>query len=115
MVRVILPPDQFLDHGAQLAIDGAIRIVVNLAPCRALVIRGSAQELCKAAYAIGNLHIPAEINSGEILLPADETVEAALGRLGIAYRLDLRRIRPMLQSLPRVGISGDFQVARQPK
>jgi urease accessory protein UreE len=113
MVRIILPPEQSLEHGAVLAQEGRSRLVVNLIPCRALVIRGTADELSKAAYAIGNLHIPAQIGGEEILLPADKSVEAALSQLGLPFQLQTRRIRPMTQSLPRVGLNGDFAVAKR--
>jgi urease accessory protein len=105
-VRIVLPHDQRLEHGAVLLREGSNQLVVNLLPCQSLVIEPpSATELAEAAYAIGNLHVPAQIEAGRIVLPADLATEAALGRLGISYQVRLRRIRPMPNVLPQLTIA----------
>jgi len=109
MVRIILPHDQRLEHGAVLAREGSNQIVVNLLPCEALVVNTqSATELAEAAYAIGNLHIPAQIEAGQIILPADGATEAALGRLGISYQVQVRRIRPIPNVLPQLTVVNEL-------
>jgi len=109
-VRIVLPHDQRLDHGAVLAREGSVQIVINLMPCPALVIAPrSTTELAEAAYAIGNLHLPAQIEDGRIILPADVATEADIGRLGISYQLQTRRIRPMQNAIPRVTIGSELK------
>jgi urease accessory protein len=101
-VRIILPADQRLEHGAVLACDGTGSVVINLLPCDALVIRAeSPAQSAQIAYALGNLHLPAEISDVEISLPASEATQAALGRLGIQYELKSRRLRPSETGLVR--------------
>lgn len=109
MVRIILPADQRLEHGAVLSRDGSRQVVVNLLPCQALVIKTpSAAELARAAYAIGNLHLPAQIEADQIILPAGAATEAALGSLGIAYRSQVRRIRPTPGIPPRLTVAEEL-------
>jgi len=110
LVRVILPVDEFLEHGSVLCgVDQPI--VVNLLACRALVIRpGDAARMAEICYTIGNLHIPAEIGTGEILIPATEGTEAALGRAGISCEMEIRRVRPRLGDLPRLELGREFEI-----
>jgi urease accessory protein UreE len=106
LARILLAHDQQLKHGAVLA----EQLVVNVLPCESLVIEvPSATELAQAAYAIGNLHLPAEITGGRIILPADNSTEAALDRLGIAYRVELRRISPMRNILPQITVASELR------
>jgi urease accessory protein len=105
-IRIVLPHDQRLEHGAVLARERSHQIVVNLIPCKALVIETrSATDLAQTAYAVGNLHLPAQIEEGRIILPADVPTEAALGRLGISYQVRTRRIRPVANLLPRLAVA----------
>jgi urease accessory protein len=107
MVRIILPANQRLEHGAVLARDGLHQIVINVIPCESLMIESqSAAELAHAAYVAGNLHLPAQIEDGRIILPADPATQAALDSRGISYRVQVRRIRPIPDILPRVTIAG---------
>jgi urease accessory protein len=108
-VRIILPHDQRLEHGAVVAREGSLQIVINLLPCPALVIDArSATELAQAAYAIGNLHVPAQIESGQIILPADRATEAALGGLGISYQVQTRRISPIPNVIPKLTVANNL-------
>jgi urease accessory protein len=101
-VRIILPAGQSLEHGAVVGSNGQRQIVVHLLPCPALVIGvESPLELAQTAYLLGNLHLPIEIRDREILLPANDHAEAALGRLGIASQLQMRRVRPLANGLGR--------------
>jgi urease accessory protein len=108
-LRIILPHDQRLEHGAVLFRAAGRQIVVNLLPCPVLVIDcRSPTEFARAAYAVGNLHIPAQIEDGRIILPADAPAEAALGRLGIACQAQFRRLRPMPGVLPRLTVAASL-------
>jgi len=111
LVRVLLPAHEFLQHGSVLCgVDEPI--VVNLLPCRALVIRVETQaRLAEICYTIGNLHLPAQITAREIAVPATEATEAALGRAGIPHAMEIRRVQPRIGDLPRVEMSREFQVS----
>ena len=113
LVRVILPAGQVLEHGSVLGDDLHPMILVNVLACAALVIRPSTPErLAEISYAVGNLHLPAEIREGQIVIPATEAAEAALGRAGIVYGLETRRVRPRLEDLPRIALGDGMVVTR---
>jgi urease accessory protein len=109
-VRIILPASQRLEHGAVLSQSESQQIIVNVPPSQTLVIQpASATELSRIAYAIGNLHIPAQIHEARIIVPADLSTEAALGRLGIAYQLQLLRFAPIPNVLPQLSIAEELR------
>jgi urease accessory protein len=109
-LRIILPADQSLEHGSVLRDEEGEAIAVNLLPCLAMVIcPATPHELATISYAIGNLHLPAEIGAEEILIPASESTQAAVGRAGIPFDLDMRRVRTRRDDLPRVQLSSEFQ------
>jgi urease accessory protein len=105
-LRLILGADQKLAHGAVLWRDQDRKLIVHLLPCQVIVIDSLAPlKLARLAYAIGNLHLPAEIRRKQIILPADEPTEAAIGRLNVRYSIDTRRIHPISDYLPRVTVA----------
>jgi urease accessory protein len=105
-VRILLPADQQLEHGAVLIRENRMTLALNLLACDALVIRPrSAAQAAQIAYAIGNLHLPAQVGAREIVLPADDATEAALGRLGVQYGLKSRRVRISDTGFPPVTVA----------
>jgi|GEM_PF-5141346 len=110
-VRLVLGADQKLVHGAVLWRDAKRRLVANLLPCQVIVIESLPPvEMARLAYAIGNLHLPAEIREGRIMLPADDAAEAAIGRLNARYKLDNCRIHPITDWLPKISIASELTV-----
>ncbi|MDP9173185.1 MAG: hypothetical protein M3O30_04870 [Planctomycetota bacterium] len=108
LVRILLPANQFLDHGSVLISDEVLRIIVNISPCELLVVAAdSAQRLATLAYAIGNAHLPAEIRGGKILIPASDATEAGLGQLGIPFQTSVGRVMPECDLMPRISINLD--------
>jgi len=63
-----------------------------------------------AAYEVGNLHLPTEIGDGEVIVPADEAVEAMLVRVGHEVRRDVRRFQPGWR--PGVTVSAGFRTTK---
>ena len=109
LIRIILPADQSLDHGAVLVEASDLVVVAELLPCQALVIAADTPaELARYAYLVGNAHLPAEIRDASILIPASVSAAAALGQLRVPYRIELCRIRVDRCGLPRVTRSDDF-------
>jgi urease accessory protein UreE len=105
-VRLVLGAGQKLAHGAVLWRDQDRRLIVNLLSCQVIVIDSLRPlKLARLAYAIGNLHLPAEIGRNQIVLPADEPTEAAIGRLNVRYSIDSRRIHPITDYLPRITVA----------
>jgi len=100
--RILLPANQFLDHGAIIARDDERAVAINILPCEAFVMRGSPDQLISIAYGLGNLHLPAEIGRAEIIVPASQFAEAALGKLGIKFEAATRRIQVAFELLPRL-------------
>lgn len=105
-VRVLLSADQAIEHGAILAGNGGARIVVNLVACEVLVIRPvSGVEAARIAYALGNAHVPAQIEPLEILVPASDATESVVRRLGIEFTIRTDLFRPALEELWRVQVA----------
>ena len=108
-IRIILRANQTLEHGAVLARVRSSQIVVNVPSCETVIVAPkSAAKLAECAYVIGNLHIPAQIEAGKLIVPADLSTEAALGRAGIKFKPAFRRFRPMPNALPQLTLAGDL-------
>jgi len=100
-IRIILPADQCLEHGCVLAEAAGRQIVTNLLLTDVLAIRpDSPLALAKAAYALGNLHLPIQIVDNEILINATSAAEAALVHMGISFFHETRRFRPDTHGIP---------------
>jgi urease accessory protein len=112
-VSILLRLKQSLRHGdllLQPAIGSAI--VVNLLPAEVITVRpGNTTEWCSVAYELGNLHVPIEMSSTEILIPRDGAVEALLERLAIPFELNLRRFQPNFWP-EFVSLSKNFRVIK---
>src|ERR1700678_2656667 len=94
-VRILLPLGQALADGDVLFDDGQTIIVLRVASAGVLVVRPSdSTEMGIVALVAGNLHAPAEVIDGQILIAPDGPVEAALAELGIAFERQVRRFRP---------------------
>jgi urease accessory protein len=111
-VAVDLPRGSYLRHGAVLADDGERIVVVERAREEAMVVRLDPElppaELVEAAarlgHALGNQHVPLEVEDGELRVPvttsrevAEQTVRA-LGLPGVQVEfrdVALGRERPL--------------------
>ena len=111
-VRVLLPLGQALADGDVLFDDGAVLIVLRVAPAEVLVVRPrDATEMGIVALVIGNLHAPAEVIGWQILIAPDGPVEAALRELGVPFERQVRRFRPLrCAGMPELQISPGFEV-----
>jgi urease accessory protein len=80
-VKLMLPPGELLRGGDLVtASDGRVIEVVAAAE-KLLHVEGAA--LAKAAYLLGNHHVPTQIGEGFLRVPADPGLEAALPELGL--------------------------------
>src|SRR5258708_24880587 len=71
-VRVLLPIGKALQHGDVIYDDGDTRIVVRVLPCEVLVVRPwDLEEMGVLMLELGNLHAPAEVSAGDVLVAAD--------------------------------------------
>jgi urease accessory protein len=111
-VRVLLPLGQALTDGDVLFDDGKTLVVLSVAPAEVLVVRPrDTTEMGIVALVVGNLHAPAEVIGGQILIVPDGPVEAALHELGVVFERQVCRFRPRLcAGMPTLQVSSGFEV-----
>ncbi|ATA60179.1 urease accessory protein UreE [Geobacillus stearothermophilus] len=116
--RVYMPSDDLVkriqrvvtDHGRELGIrlkeakelaDGDVlwmddhnAIVVSVLPDDLLVIQPvSMKQMGEIAHQLGNRHLPAQFEEGEMLVQYDYLVEELLQQLGIPYKREKRKVK----------------------
>jgi urease accessory protein len=111
-VRLLLPLGQALSDGDVLIDEGETIVVVRVAPAEVLVIRPrDMTEMGLVALIAGNLHAPAQVVDGEILIAPDGPIEAALAELDIACEREVRRFCPRrCAGMPMLLVSSEFEV-----
>jgi urease accessory protein len=113
-VRVLLPIGKALQHGDVVYDDGDTRIVVRVLPCEVLVVRPwDLEEMGVLMLELGNLHAPAEVSAGDVLVAADGPVEAVLVDLGLPFEAETRRFAPRrCVGMPAFEPAAEFAAAR---
>lgn len=116
--RVYMPSDDLVkriqrvvtDHGREIGIrlkeakelvDGDVlwmdehnAIVVSVLPDDLLVIQPvSMKQMGEIAHQLGNRHLPAQFEEGEMLVQYDYLVEELLQQLGIPYKWEKRKVK----------------------
>ncbi|WP_025950870.1 urease accessory protein UreE [Geobacillus thermocatenulatus] len=116
--RVYMPSDDLVkriqrvvtDHGREIGIrlkeakelvDGDVlwmddnnAIVVSVLPDDLLVIQPvSMKQMGEIAHQLGNRHLPAQFEEGELLVQYDYLVEELLQQLGIPYKREKRKVK----------------------
>ena len=114
-LRILLPPGVTLRHGDVLHEAAGEMIYVDAILADLLRIAASAADLVRVIYAFGNLHLPIQIDSGQLLTPADGPAMAVLRELGLTAAPERRRFEPLpLPNGLTFRLSTDFAVARTP-
>lgn len=86
-------------------------VAVNVLPCEVLVARPrDLAELAGAAFKLGDLHVPAQLDGDRIITIPDGPTEAALTELAIPFEVQHRRFEPTLRSTTEITISNTFKI-----
>jgi urease accessory protein len=95
-VRILLRLGQTLKHGDILGrLPDDTIVAVNVLPADVLLIRcATPAAAIAAAFQIGNLHLPIEVESGNLIVVAHPEVEAMLDKFKIAFERQSRRFQP---------------------
>jgi urease accessory protein UreE len=114
-VRVLLPPDQRLQHGDVLYEDDACALLVNVLACDVVVARPeSPRDAAALALELGNLHVPTQITDDEILFLEDESALEALAKSRVRWQREQRRFEPMeVIALPAVRRASGLRIIRR--
>jgi urease accessory protein len=83
-----------LGHGDGLALDDGTWIEVRAAPEALIEVTGDRDLICRAAWHLGNRHLPAELHDGRILLREDHVIAAMLTGLGAEVRAVMAPFSP---------------------
>ena len=113
-LRILLPPGVTLRHGDVLHEAAGELIYIEAIPAELLRIAASAVDLVRVIYAFGNLHLPIQIDAGQLLTPADGPAMAVLRELGLIATPERRRFDPLpLPNGLTFRLSTDFTVSRR--
>lgn len=95
-LKLVLPIGQPPRHRDILFRDLKRAIAVNLIPTQVLVARPkNIAAMGQLALELGNLHLPVEIASEELITVPDGPTEGISKRLKIDYSIETRRFKPM--------------------
>jgi urease accessory protein UreE len=95
-VGLLLPVASRLRSGDVVYADDRLIIHIRVLPAEVLVIPvRTMEELASIAYELGSLHCPVQFTPTEIIIPADDPMEALLRRRGIRFELEVREFQPM--------------------
>ncbi len=82
-VAVLLPRGEVLRGGDRVAASDGRVIAIVAQPENLLHVEcGSASELARAAYHLGNRHVPVQVGAGFLRIAADHVLENMLRQLG---------------------------------
>jgi urease accessory protein UreE len=112
-LRVILPPGVILRHGDVIHDEPGELIHIDLIPTDVLAIQANADQQVGLIYAFGNLHLPLQVDGGQIITPADGPAMTVLRELGLTAVRDRRRFDPLpLPNGLSFRLSDDFGLTR---
>ena len=106
-VRVLLPPGQKLAHNDVIFESASKVIAIHVMPCEAIVADvADAVTMAALALELGNLHLPVEVQPGQLIFIEDGPAMAVLDALQIRFTREFRRFEPMkVISFPSVEVS----------
>lgn len=82
-IGVMLPPGTMMRHGDRLRMDDGRVIAIAAAPEALMEVRaGSATQLARIAYHVGNRHVPLQVGEGALHLLPDHVLKAMIEGLG---------------------------------
>ena len=112
-VGVLLPRGVFARHGDVLHGDAGY-LQINLLPADVLIaIPADANEMGLIALTLGNMHVPAQVSGGELVVAADAPAEALFRREKVAFATDRRRFEPSrLAPEADVALAEGFELQR---
>lgn len=111
--RLLLKIGVMLRHGDVLIAESPAgpAVVVNVLPCELLVARPrESAELAAAAFKLGDLHMPVQLDGDRIITIPDGPTEAALIELTIPFEIQHRRFEPTLRSTTEITIANTFKI-----
>lgn len=92
VLAIALPPGTAMQPGDRLVGEGDVRFIVVAADEEVVRIAApDALALARAAYHLGNRHVPVEVAEGYLAIEPDAVLEDMLHRLGVATE---RRFAP---------------------
>lgn len=90
-------------------------IAVSVDPCPVLVAKPQSLEAAVAiAFELGNLHLPMQFSSGEIISIDDGPVQEVFEAAGTPFTRDIRRFEPTSRGALQITLAESFQVIRRP-
>lgn len=93
-IGIRLKETKELVDGDVLWMDEHNAIVVSVLPDDLLVIQPvSMKQMGEIAHQLGNRHLPAQFEEGEMLVQYDYLVEELLQQLGIPYKREKRKVK----------------------
>jgi urease accessory protein len=111
-VRILLRIGMILHHGDVLR-ESPDPIAVNILPCDTLVGRPrDARESAAVCYALGDLHVPVQMDQQSIVTIDDGPTRQVFERFKVTCTVESRRFEPTHRPLVLVVLSPEFQVAR---
>ena len=114
-VGMLLPVGSRLRQGDVVHVDPSLIVSVVVLPAPVLVIPiESAQQSASIAYELGGLHCPVQFTKTQIVVPAEEPLEAFLIRRAIPFVSQLRVFQPVDLPGSNVGLALDFQISTRP-
>jgi urease accessory protein len=112
-LRIILSPGMRLRHGDVIRDAEGEVVYITLLPTDVLVAGGlSSTDLLRVVYALGNLHLPLQIDANGVLLtPADGPARTVFRELALPTITERRRFDPLpLPSGVTFQLSGQFVI-----
>jgi urease accessory protein len=111
-VRMFLAPGQVLHHRDVIHEDSARIIAVNVKPCEVIVAHViDGPEMALLALELGHLHLPAQIENGQIAFIENESAMAVVKAMGIFWTKEVRRFEPApVLSAPALNLSPEARV-----
>jgi len=92
---ILLPPGPPLDDGELLGDAAAARLRIRAAAEPVVVVyTDDPRLLARAAWHLGNRHVPVEVDAASLALKPDHVLEAMLRGLGLEVRPQRRPFRP---------------------
>lgn len=94
-VAIALKRGCVLEHGDLLELDDGEIVRVVAEPESVSVVRAEGElALCRAAYHLGNRHVPLQIAPGELCYLHDHVLDAMVVQLGLEVRSETRPFAP---------------------
>jgi urease accessory protein len=94
-VAIVLERGSMLRDGDLLAAEGGVVLRVTAAPeSVSQVVSGDALLLARAAYHLGNRHVPLQIEAGELRYQHDHVLDGMVRELGLGVSVGMAGFQP---------------------